>query len=127
MSDPNRIIPAIETGKFLVRKGFIPASDEGKEKRLLSESCQLGIMWRDPDAEPRKYLFGLIRKPPKGELLAIVHFRNESLMATENKWVLEIYGRKYLTWGKRIADDLAAAFGVEVSPRFISEDAIIEK
>lgn len=118
---------AVEAGKHLLRKGFIPASPEGKAKRMISQEPILGILWRDPTADLTKKFFGLIKKPPKGDLLGAIYFQDESMQATPEHWVFDIYGRQYIKWIKKLGDEMAGIYNIKVSFRFYSEEPGREK
>lgn len=125
--DPFKEIPAIKVGKYLLEKGFIPASDKGKPKKIISDSPALGILWENPEAKSRKICFDIIKKRPKREFWGVIYFDKEELEAyRESHWVFEIYGRKYLPTAKRMGMDISSLCNVDISFRFIKEKPALE-
>lgn len=113
---------SIRVGKFLRAAGFDLASSTGRALDSLVENNLLGVLYKDPAAKPRKYLFGLIVCKPRRAFLGTIWFYNAPRGATEDSWCFCISGRKYVELAKALAEEMALAFNVKVSIRLTSEE-----
>ncbi len=116
---------SIKVGRFILSKGFDLASCTGLASSLV-ETCSLGILRKNPNAKPRKHLFGLITREPRREFLGTVWFRNKSRGASKRKWVFEVYGRKYAKSLRKLAKEMASAFNVKITLRVVCEQPDVE-
>jgi hypothetical protein len=87
---------------------------------VLIEADSLGILWKDPDAKPRKRLFGLIKLEPRRWFLGTIWFKSEQ------KWVLEVYGRKHIALVRQLAEEIASTFNVKIHIRLVREEPDFE-
>jgi hypothetical protein len=117
---------SIKVGRFLLSKGYDPASCTGVATNSLVETSSLGILRKDPEAKPRKYLFGLITQNPRREFLGTIWFYNSARGASEVKWVFEVYGRKHVGLVKQLADEIASTFNVKIDLRLVREQPEVE-
>lgn len=118
---------SIRVGKFLLAKGFDLASSSGVASDSLeeTETCSLGILYKDPDAKPRTYLRGLIKIQPRRAFLGTVWF-GSAHDATEDNWVFVAYGRKYIEMVRELADEMAATFNVTIVLRLVRDQPDVE-
>ena len=112
---------SILVGKAILAKGFDLASCSGMALNQLNSDSSLGILHKDPEAKPLKYLFGLIIRQPRRAFLGTIWFSNEARGATEQNWILEAYGRKYIELVRNLADELASTFQVKITLRLVRE------
>ncbi len=117
---------SIKVGKFLLLKGFDLASCTGLALDSLVETCSLGILREDPEARPRTYFFGLIRRDPRRVFLGTVWFSNSMRGATEQNWVFDAYGRKHVNLVRQLAEEMASAFNVKIALRLVHEQPDVE-
>lgn len=117
---------SIKVGKWLSEKGFAPASCTGIALYSLSETNSLGILWKDPDAKPREYLFGLIKREPKRRFLGTIWFDNSTRGANKKYWVLEAYGQEHIELVRQLAEKMTSIFNVKISLRLVREQPDVE-
>jgi hypothetical protein len=117
---------SIKVGRFLLSKGFDLASSTGLAEHTLSQSNSLGILRKDPEAKPRKYLFGLIKREPRRGFLGIVWFSNSARGASEANWVFEAYGRKHVELVRQLAEEMASTFNAKIALRLVHEQPDVE-
>jgi len=117
---------SIKVGRFLLSKGFDLASSTGLAEYTLSQSDSLGILRKDPDAKPRKYLFGLIKREPRRGFLGTVWFSNSARGANEQGWVFEAYGRKHIELVRQLAEEMASTFNTKIALRLVREQPDVE-
>ena len=110
-------VNSIKVGKFLLSKGFALSSCNGVALGLLEAQSALGILC---EAKPRKYLFGLIVRKPRRELLGMVTFD------LGGKWSFDIYGRKNVELCRQLADEMTSAFKAKITVRLLSEEPHLE-
>ena len=113
--------PSIKAGRFLLSRGFDPASRTGLAEESLVESRSLGILRKNPEAKPRKYLFGLITGKPRRWFLGKIWFNEDKLGATEQNWVIEVYGREHIEMIQKLADDMASTFNIKIAIRLVRD------
>ena len=113
---------SIAVGKFILSKGFVPATSWGNAlSRLVANNC-LGMLYRDPEAPRRNCLLRLILGNPRRAFLGKLWFHNWSRKVVDGKWLFEINGRKYLEMATGLAKEMAARFNVEIAVRLVSEE-----
>jgi hypothetical protein len=117
---------SIKVGKLLLSEGFDLASCTGFAKYELVEDNSLGILCKNLEAKPKKYLFGLIKKEPRKIFFGTVWFNNSARGANEENWVFEVYGRKYIGLVRELAEDMALTFNVDISIRLVQEQPDFE-
>ena len=117
---------SIKVGRFLLSKGFDLASCTGLAEHTLSQSDSLGILRKDPDAKPRKYLFGLIKREPRRGFLGTVWFSNSARGASEQNWVFEVYGRKHVELVRQLAEEMASTFNAKIALRLVRDQPDVE-
>ena len=117
---------SIKVGRFLLSKGFDLASCTGLASNLLVETCSLGILRKDPDAEPRSYLFGLIKREPRRGFLGTIWFSNGVRDASEQNWVFEVYGRKHVELVRQLAEEMASTFNTKIALRLVRDQPDVE-
>lgn len=117
---------SIKVGRFLLLKGFDLASRIGVALNVLVETCSLGILYKDPEAKPRTYLFGLIKIEPRRMFLGTVWFNDNNRGATEQNWVFDAYGREYVELVRQLAEEMASTFNVKVTIRLVREQPDVE-
>ncbi len=117
---------SIKVGRFLLSKGLDLASSTGIELDSLDESDSLGILHKNPDSKPIKYLFGLFRREPRREFLGTIWFSNSARGATEEDWVLDMYGREHVDIVMKLAEEMASLFNVKIAIHLVSEQPDFE-
>jgi len=118
---------SIKVGRFLLSKGFDLADSTGMAICSLVQSSELGILRHDPEAKPRKYLFGLIKREPRRMFLGTVWFSNSArVCASEKNWVFEAYGRKHIDMVRQLAEEMASTFNAKISLRLVREQPDVE-
>ena len=118
--------PSIKVGRFLLSNGFNLASCTGVASNSLVETCSFGVLRKDPEAKPRKYLFGLITREPRREFLGTVWFSNSARGASEANWFFEAYGRKHVELVRQLAEEIASTFNVKITLRLVREQPDVE-
>jgi hypothetical protein len=116
---------AIKVGRFLLSKGLDIADNTGMARSLVQAS-ELGILRKDPEAKPRKYLFGLIKREPRRGFLGTIWFSNSARGASEQNWVFEAYGRKHVELVRQLAEEMASTFNVKIALRLVREQPDVE-
>ncbi len=128
-SDCRNALPS-KVGSAILGKGFALASCTGLDLNtsisinLPNTDC-VGILYKDPEAQPSKHLFGLITQEPLRAFIGTVWFKNRT-GANDKNWVIEAYGRKYLELVKNLAEELATTFNVTVDLRLTTEKSETE-
>ncbi len=117
---------SIKVGRFLLSKGFDLASSTGLASNSLVETCSLGILRKDPEAKPRNYLFGLIKRAPRRMFLGTVWFSNSPRGASEQNWVFEAYGREHVELVRQLAEEMASTFNIKIALRLVREQPDVE-
>ncbi len=118
---------SIKVGEFLICRGFDISSCTGVVRKLIGTTPVLGILYKDPEAKPRKYLFGLIKVKPRRIFLGTVWFKGHHVhRATEQSWVFEVYGRNHIELVQTLVTDLASTFGVKITLHLSREHACVE-
>ena len=101
---------SLRLGHFLLSKGFEISPTQ-------VETTSFKIFRKDPEAKPRKYLFGLITKEPPEDFLGIIELFPDD---TRNEdWIFYIHGRKHVELIKQLADDMASTFSVKITIKLI--------
>ncbi len=118
--------PSIKVGRFLLSKGFDLASCTGVASNSLVETYALGILRKNPDAKPRSYRFGLIKREPRWGFLGTVWFSNSARGASEQNWVFEAYGRKHVELVRQLAEEMALIFNAKIALRLVSDQPYVE-
>lgn len=117
---------SIKVGKWLLQKEFYPADHSGMATQSLVQTDELGILWRDPEAKPRKYLFGLIKQEPRRGFIGTVWFSNSARGANEQNWLFEMYGRKHIELVRQLTEEMSSSFNVKISLRLVREQPDVE-
>jgi hypothetical protein len=117
---------SIKVGRFLLSKGFDLASSTGLASNSLVATDSLGVLRKDPEARPRTYLFGLIKREPRRMFLGTVWFSNSPRGTTEQSWVFEAYGRKHVELVRQLAEEMASTFNVKITLRLVREQPDVE-
>lgn len=117
---------SIKVGGFLLSKGFDLASITGHALDSLVATDSLGVLRKDPEARPRTYLFGLIKRDPRRMFLGVIWFSNSLRGATERNWVFETYGRKHVELTRQLAEEMASTFNVKIALRLVREQPSVE-
>ena len=115
---------SIKVGKFLLSKGFTLSSWTGCASDSLVDSCVVGILYKEPKAEPRKYLFGLLTRKPLRAFIGTLRFRG--MGSSEERWVLEAYGRQHVELLRQLAEEIASTFNAHISIRLECENIRFE-
>ncbi len=108
--------------RFLFSKGF----DQGNFVGQASEHDGvngMGILYKDPTAKPRKYLFGLITRAPRRSFFGNIQFANKN----REHWILEVYGRKYVEVATKLAEEMSKTFDVKIVVHLVFENPMVEK
>jgi len=116
---------AIKVGRFLLSKGLDTADSTGVARSLV-QANELGILRKDPEAKPRKYMFGLIKREPRRGFLGTIWFNNSARGASEQNWVFEAYGRKHVEFVRQLAEEMASTFSVKIVLRLVREQPDVE-
>lgn len=118
---------SVKVGKYLLERGYDLASDEGLALPLVGEANALGILQRNQDAKPKKYMFGLItRREPRRVFLGVIWFRDSTRGATNEHWVLETYGRGYVELVRQLAEEMTSTFNVKITICLVQEQPKVE-
>ncbi|HET8575084.1 MAG TPA: hypothetical protein VFM02_02835 [Candidatus Paceibacterota bacterium] len=117
---------SIMVGGFLVSKGFDLSNSTGMAARSLVQSDSLGILYKNSETKPKTYLFGLIKREPRRIFLGTIWFNNSPRNATEQNWVFETYGRKYVELTGQLAEEIASTFNVKITLRLVREQPDVE-
>lgn len=77
----------------IIERGYVPADATGMCAsadwlKRWTDGC-VSILFQDPRDQPKRYLFGLIKKPARRRLLARIWFDNDFRRATARRWVVE--------------------------------------
>lgn len=99
--------------EFLLSKEFGLAVETPIVWNSEAKTRSLDIVRKDPDAKPRKYLFGLITLKPRQEFLGTVWFSNRTGTGT-HYWVFEVYGREHVDLAKQLASEMALNFNTKI-------------
>ena len=102
------------------------ASGAGVALNSLVATDSLGVLCKDADAKPQKYLFGLITPKPRRMFLGTVWFSNSARGAGEQNWVFEAYGRKHVELVRQLAEEMASTFNVKIILRLVREQSDVE-
>lgn len=117
---------SVKVGRFLLSKGFDLASSIGYGSPSEVEDRSLGILHKDAEVKPHKYLFGLITQEPRRGFLGVVWFNNSAHGAGGRNWVFEVYGRKHLELAGQLAEEMASTFNTKITVRLTSEQPKVE-
>lgn len=116
---------SITVGRYLSSKEFGIADEIGLA-RLLTKTNSLGILYKDPDAKPRKYLFGLIKLAPRRVFIGIIYFKNTTDLSAKRSWDFKVYGRDHIEMVKQLAEEIAQTFKVKINISLVSEESRVE-
>lgn len=112
---------AMQVGRFLLSKKFDLADNTGTAC-LLDEvdsisilGSELGILYKDPNAKPHKYLFGLITLKPRRIFLGIFWLINSVRGANEQNWIFEAHSHKHLELIRPLIQEMVSIFNVNIT------------
>lgn len=117
---------SVKVGRFLLSKEFDLASSDGYALGSPVKTDSLGLLRKDPEARPRTSMFGLIKREPRRMFLGTVWFSNSERDATEQNWVFEAYGHKYIELFRQLAEEMASTFKVKIALRLVREQPRVE-
>lgn len=103
---------AIRVGRYLIEKGFYPANSHGVALSSLREDDSLGILLQQ---ETKKRFLGFLRPAPRRLFVGVLSLRHR------DRWTIEVQGRPVVEAIKRLAELMAADFGVKIDLRLVSE------
>lgn len=113
---PGQLTLAEKIAIHIRELGYYPASVGGSA--VSSSSCagakEVGVLWDNPDAPPRVYLWGLITVPALCQFVAIVWLDNPNRGASSQRIVVGYYGKENILLASKLANSLAVKFGVGV-------------
>lgn len=113
---------------FLLSKELAIANTSGMAWQCSRASnSAVGILYKDPDEKPLKYLFGLITREPRRRFLGTIWFMNDARGANGQNWVFEVHGRKYVELAKKLAEEMSSDFGAKITLRLESEWPEVER
>ncbi len=117
---------SIKVGRFLLSKGFDIASCTGFATSSLVETSSLGILYNNPNAKTRKYLFGLIKRKTRRIFLGVIWFNSRG--ANDKNWFFEVYGRNHMyTYSViRLVEEMSLVFNVKITVRLVQEQLDFE-
>lgn len=123
-------------GRFLLRRGFNLASKFPVAQGALFEDDSIGVLYKDPKARPRTYLFGLVKRAPSRMFLGTIYFREKRYGssissikgrdATKQNWVFEIHGSEYVELLMQLTEEMASNFNIKITLRLVSDWPILE-
>jgi len=112
---------------YLLSRGYMTANVDGVACGIRN-ARYIGILHRNPHAQPLRYLFGLIKVWPPDEFIGVLFFKEDKECgATEQRWVFEAYGRKHHDLVTRLAEDMASTFDVKILIRLVREERVYER
>lgn len=117
---------SVKVGGFLLSKGFDIASCGGIASNSLVETRSIGILRKNHEAKPHRYLFGLVTREPRREFLGVIWFNNGMRGASKQNWVFEAYGRKYVELVRQLAEEMASTFNVKIAINLVQEQPDVE-
>lgn len=105
---------SLKVREFLLSKELGLAVETPIVWNSKAKTRSLDIVRKDPDAKPRKYLFGLITLKPRQEFLGTIWFSNK---AGTNKyyWVFEVYNHEHVDLAKQLAGEMASNFNTKIT------------
>lgn len=115
---------SIKVGKFLLLRDFVLSSCTGSANYSLVEGRVIGILRKDPEAKPQKYLLGLLTREPLRAFIGTIWFEGRG--ASETRWVLEVYGRKHVELLKQLGEEMASTFNTHIDIRLVTEQPKLE-
>lgn len=116
---------SIKVGEFLLSKGFDFVETPVASDVLMRKTRSLDILHKDPEAKPRKYLFGLFTLEPQRELIGTVWFGNKA-GTNMYYWVFEVYDRKHVDLAKQLAGEMASHFNTKITLLFVRGQPSLE-
>ncbi len=84
-----------------------------KEFDVISKTFSLDIKRTNPEAKPRKYLFGIITLKPRQEFIGTVS-RFSERADTSNYLVFEVYSREHIDLVKQLAREMTSNFNTKI-------------
>ncbi len=124
---------SIRVGRFLLSKGYDLSNNIGYVNPIvpkLIESSTLHILASDPEARPKRYLFGLIPRKVPRLFLGTIYFRDcrlPNFYATEQNWVFKMYGRRNVGRVEQLAEELSSTFGVKINITLYDQQSRFEE
>jgi hypothetical protein len=118
---------SIRVTKWLIEKGFKPAFaigiavDNPSEYQIDALERSIGILWKDPNIQPKKWFFNLLKEKFRHQFLGVICFNDGQNRANEREWVIKTYGRNRLEMVSKLADEMAATFKVRIIVRLVQE------
>lgn len=117
---------SIKVGKWFIQKGFVIANCIGlMQYGGLKESTEVGLLYKSSAVQSEKYLFGLIERRPRLEFFGVV-WLEASHGPRKDSWLFNFHGCKNTDWAKRLAEELASEFGINITLKLISEQPAYE-
>ncbi len=114
---------SIGVGKIIIANGLYIADSFGTASSL-DRTNEIGILLKNPNMKPRRYLFNLIPEKPRREFIGTIKFNDSG--ASEQKWIFEVYGNKYVGLAQRLSEDLALIFDVRIIVILVREHPKVE-
>ena len=106
------------------KDGFAFADASRKETTPSHIDTNLSILYEDPDAKPLSWAFRLLGAKRRRLYLGSIWFSIHG--ANEENWLFKVYGSKNMEVAKRLADELAAHFEVNITLDLVSEEPLYE-
>lgn len=105
--------------------GYTPSLSTGMpisvEAAAEHYSGSVGLLIQDPRDLPERYFFGLLRRPARMRLVAVIWTDNAYRKATPKRWVVETSGREDLERVTKIVKELAKQFNARALVQLLSD------
>lgn len=109
----------------IVAAGYAPALSTGLpvgiEAATEHYKGSVGLLIQDPRDLPERYFFGLLKRPARMRLVAVIWTDNAHRKATPKRWVVETSGRDDLEKVTEMMKALAKQFRATASVRLLSD------
>jgi len=113
---------AIKINRLVVKEGFYTADSAGFPCTPTPFDGSVGILYKDSDTTKRRlFLFRRLKSH-----IGTVYFGAAS-DTTKDKWMLKVYGRKYLDVCRRLAEKMMTEFEVTISVTLVQDEVGFER
>jgi len=110
--------------------GYVPSDCAGYKTDIQSASehyrGSVGLLIQDPRDLPEHYFFGLLKRPARMRLVAVIWTDSSLRKATPKRWVVETSGREDLEKVTEVMTKIARQFGAKVSICLLGDEPVYE-
>lgn len=103
---------SIQIARSLRSKGFETANTEGLLYWVSDNSVVIGILYQDPNEQPVRHFFGLVKSKPRRKFLGTINLSPQNV---ESDWCINVYGEKNVEILTKLAKEISSEFNKKIT------------